>query len=311
MVGDLLSYVAMGAGGFVVLGSMIVVTQQQHVKIIQQFGKFKGVRRAGLSFKAPWPIQTATENFSLQIHEIGEDVGVKSKDNAFLSVPIKVQVQVDENKAPLAYFKLKDPEQQVRSYVVNRVRAKGSQMTFEEIFQSSDEFQTDVHAGLRETMAKYGFEIVNVLVDEPQPSEQMREAFDRVLAAERLKEAANAEGQAAKVLAVAKAEAEGDSLRIKGRAYADFRKTVAEGNSEAINLFVGKTGLQAKDAIDFFHNINEMEAVRDAAASGGQIVYVAGSAKDSQASALMGMVAEGTPAKKPAASKKKATSATS
>ena len=41
------------------LPSMIVITSQQNVKLIETFGRFTSVRQAGLSIKLPWPIQTA------------------------------------------------------------------------------------------------------------------------------------------------------------------------------------------------------------------------------------------------------------
>jgi regulator of protease activity HflC (stomatin/prohibitin superfamily) len=199
---------------------------------------------------------------------------------------------------------------------VNQVRATAGGLTFEELFRSRDVFEADVEETLKEKMTEFGYIIVNILVDDPQPSSDLRDAFDRVIASKRLREAAENEGEAARVLAVAKASAEGESLRIKGEAYAHFRKTIAEGNAEALNKIAGETGLTAKDGLAFFNSINEMEAIRDAAANGGKVVFVAGSAKNDSESALLGMVSAGgddTPAGKTtsegkATSKAKATS---
>ena len=102
----------------------------------------------------------------------------------------------------------------------------------------------------------------------------------------------NDEGEAKRTLQVAAANAEGEALKIKGAAFASFRKTVAEGNAEALQSFAGRTGLSPADGLAFFVSINEMEAVRDAAQAGGRIVFVTGSAKDNQQSALMGMVSD-------------------
>ena len=74
----------------ILLPSMIVITSQQNVKLIETFGRFTSVRQAGLSIKLPWPIQTATDNFSLRVREIAEDVGVKSLDNAFVVIAAPV-----------------------------------------------------------------------------------------------------------------------------------------------------------------------------------------------------------------------------
>jgi len=290
--------------------STVVITQQQHVKIISTFGRFSSVKKSGLSFKAPWPFQAASPNFSLKIREISEDVNVKSSDNAFVLVPIRVQFCVDEDTAQDAFYKLNNPEGQIRSYVVNQVRSTASSLSFNQLFQARDTFEDGVEGTLTEKMSGFGFRIENVLVDDPQPSEELRQAFDRVIASERLKEAAVNEGEAAKTLSVAKAEAEGEAMEIKARAYSKFRKTVAEGNAEALQAFVGTTGLSAGAGLDFFTSINEMEALRDAAAAGGSVVFVTAAAKEAKEDATMGMLTAGQQVKAPAkATPRKATQA--
>jgi len=224
------------------LPSMIVITRQQNVRLIETFGRFSSVRGAGLSFKLPWPIQTATGNFSLRVREIAEDVGVKSADNAFVVVPIRVQFAVKPGGERDAYYRLDDPVSQIRSYVVNQVRSTASLMTFDDLFRSRDAFESDVERTLADRMSEFGFTIENVLVDDPQPSVELREAFDRVIAAQRLKEAATNEGEALRIKAVAAAQAEGESLRIKGEAYAAFRGIIAEGNADALRRFTDRPG---------------------------------------------------------------------
>lgn len=275
---------------FIIL-TMIVITGQQNVRMVETFGKFSSVRTAGLSFKLPWPIQSASRSFSLRQLQLAEDVGVKSVDNAFLTVPIKLQYRVNPELADDAFYKLDDPEGQIRSYIVNQVRATASDLSFEQLFRSRNTFESDVAETLTDKMTEFGYTIVNVLVDDPQPSKDLRDAFDRVISSQRLKEAAANEGEAARIMSVAKAEAEGEALEIKGKAYAEFRKTVAEGNAEALNKFVGETGLTAKDGLTFFNSINEMEAVRDAAQQGGKIVFIAAAAKAESTSAVLGLVA--------------------
>lgn len=294
-------YVAIFTVVFLLMASStVVITQQQHVKIISTFGRFSSVRKSGLSFKAPWPFQAASENFSLKIREISEDVNVKSSDNAFVLVPIRVQFCVDENTAQDAFYKLNNPEGQIRSYVVNQVRSTASSLSFNQLFQARDTFEDGVEGTLTEKMSGFGFRIENVLVDDPQPSEDLRQAFDRVIASERLKEAAINEGEAAKTLSIAKSKAEGEAMNIKAEAYASFRKKVAEGNAEALQAFVGSTGLSASAGLDFFTSINEMEALRDAASAGGSVVFVTAAAKETKDPATMGMIAAGQQTKAPA-----------
>ena len=61
---------------------------------------------------------------------------VKLADNAFLSVTISVQYRVNPDKANDAYYKLAKPDEQIRSYVVNQVRALASSSSFDALFRS-------------------------------------------------------------------------------------------------------------------------------------------------------------------------------
>ncbi|WP_118133205.1 SPFH domain-containing protein [Oceanicella sp. SM1341] len=270
--------------------SMIVITRERHVRMIETFGKFTSVRRAGLSLKLPWPIQNATANFSTKLREIGEEVEVKSSDNAFVVVPIRVQYRVKQGAERDAYYLLESPAGQIRSYVVNQVRSSASSQPFNALFQSRDFFESEIERTLTERMAEFGYHIENVLVDDPQPSEDLRAAFDRVISSERLREAATNEAEAERIRMVARANADGEALQIKGEAYARFRKIVAEGNAEALKLFSGETGLGPDAGLKFFTSINEMEALTAAAEAGGKVVFVTGSAATS-GGAAMGMLA--------------------
>jgi len=305
---DLIIWASVIVVGLPICASLFVVTQQQHVKIVETFGKFSSVRTSGLSFKAPWPIQTSSDNFSLKIREISEDVNVKSSDNAFVLVPIRVQFCVEESTAADAYYKLDDPEQQIRSYVVNQVRSTASGMTFDQLFQAKNTFEDGVEGTLTSRMGGFGFRIENVLVDDPEPSDDLREAFDRVISSQRLKEAAINEGEAARTLSVASATAEAQALSIKGDAYADFRMKVSAGNSEALTSFVGETGLSPVAGLDFFTSINEMEAIRDAASHGGNVVFVTAAAGKTTDPAVLGMLAKNVEPSKAIATPKEATS---
>lgn len=259
--------------------STVVITNQQHVRIVQSFGKFQSVRTAGLSFKLPLPFQTVSKNFSLQYLELSESVSVKSKDNTFVVVPIRVQYRVDPGRASDAYFLLDNPQQQIRSYILNQVRSTAAGLSFEELFSSRNVFEKDIEEALTQRMTDFGYIIVNVLVDDPQPSDEVRRAYDRVQASLREKEAAENEGEAARILGVAKAKAEGESLEIRGNAIARFRKTVAEGNADAMKLFTKGTALTEADGLSFFMNINEMEALTTASENGGQIFFFTAAAK--------------------------------
>jgi len=258
--------------------SMIVITPQRHVKVLETFGKYSGYRKAGLSFKAPWPIQAVSAVKSLQTMEISQEVSVMSADNASVILPIRIQMTVDESDVEAATYKLDNPAQQIKSYVTNQVRATAGRMKMIDLFKARDAFKDDIEQELSAKMAECGYRIIDVLVDDPQPSAELRAAFERVLASERLKEAAINEAEANKTMLVATAKAEAESVREKGKGLADFRNTIAEGQSAAMKKFMDGTDLTHKDALSFMLAVNEMEALTTVGQSGGKVIFVTGSA---------------------------------
>jgi regulator of protease activity HflC (stomatin/prohibitin superfamily) len=256
------------------LCTMVFITRQKTAAVVETFGKFSFVAQPGLNFKMPWPIQNVAGRLNLRIRELGEEVGCKSKDNAFVTVPIRVQYAVIPEHVREAFYELEDPAEQIRSYVVNQVRATAAGKTLEQLFLFKDAFEHDVASTLNATFKTYGFRIVNVLVDDPQPSPEIRHSFDRVISSLREREAARNEAEALRIKMVGAAEAEKEALQLKAIAFAGFRRIIAKGNKEAMEQFIDGTNLTARDALQFFDSINRMDAVREAAAHGGTVVLI-------------------------------------
>lgn len=266
---------AFALGAFCLLmNSMIVITRQQTANVVETFGQYSNIKSAGLTFKAPWPFQAVAGWMNLRIQELGQEISVKSADNAFLLVPVKIQYKVMASKVKEAFYELDNPERQILSYVFNVVRSKANDMDMDEIFQSKDAFEKAVAESLKEQFAKYGYEIVNVLVDDPQPSEVLKAAFDAVLEAKRDQEASELEKIAIRNRTVGKAEAEADSLVLKAKAYVEMRELMAKGNSEAIKLFVEGLDITHAQALHYFEGLDTRDAVRDASRGAGNVVIV-------------------------------------
>lgn len=260
---------------FPIFFSCFVITKQKYAKVIENLGRFAGIKRAGLSIKMPWPIGKVVGTINLKIREFGNEIGVKSKDNAFLVVPVKVQYKIIKDKVKESFYEL-DSLNQIISYVVNVVRSKANDMTMDEIFQSKDAFETEVSASLNERFTQYGVTIVNVLVDDPQPSDELKKSFDKVLAAKRDQEASNLEKEAIKNRIVGKAEADAESLKLKAAAYVDMRKIMANGNRESIEMFCSGLDITHIEALNYFEGLDMRDAIRDASTNGSAVIITNG-----------------------------------
>jgi regulator of protease activity HflC (stomatin/prohibitin superfamily) len=218
-----------------VLGSFFTVNTAQ-VAVIQRFGRFLRVAEAGLNWK--WPILDAIAGkVSLRVNQINLTMETKTKDNVFVTIPISVQNRVRPDKVFDAFYKLSNPVEQIQSYVEQVILGHVPGMTLDEVFASQSGIAAAVKQELDADMAGFGYEIVNVLVTDIVPDAKVKSAMNDINAAQREQVAANARGEAEKILVVKKAEAEAESKALQGQGIANQRKAIIEGLQGSIEQF--------------------------------------------------------------------------
>jgi regulator of protease activity HflC (stomatin/prohibitin superfamily) len=218
-----------------VLGSFFTVNTAQ-VAVITRFGKFLRVADPGLNWKTPY-FDSVAGVVSLRVNQITLTMETKTKDNVFVTIPISVQNRVRPEKVYDAYDKLSDPVAQIKSYVEQVILGHVPGMTLDEVFASQSSIAAAVKQELDADMATFGYEIVNVLVTDIVPDEKVKSAMNDINAAQREQVAANARGEAEKILVVKKAEAEAESKALQGQGIANQRKAIIEGLQVSIEQF--------------------------------------------------------------------------
>ena len=218
-----------------ILGSFFTVNTAQ-VAVITRFGKFLRVADPGLNWKWPF-IDSVAGTISLRVNQITLTMETKTKDNVFVTIPISVQNRVRPEKAFDAYYKLSNPEQQIQAYVEQVILGHVPGMTLDEVFASQSGIAAAVKQELDADMAGFGFEIVNVLVTDIVPDAKVKSAMNDINAARREQVAANARGEAEKILVVKRAEAEAESKALQGQGIANQRKAIIEGLQTSIEQF--------------------------------------------------------------------------
>jgi len=218
-----------------ILGSFFTVSTAQ-VAVITRFGKFLRVAEAGLNWKRPF-FDSVAAVVSLRVNQITLTVETKTKDNVFVTIPISVQNRVRPEKVYDAYYKLADPQPQIESYVEQVILGHVPGMTLDEVFASQSSIAAAVKKELDTDMTGFGYEIVNVLVTDIVPDAKVKSAMNDINAAQREQVAANARGEAEKILVVKKAEAEAESKALQGQGIANQRKAIIEGLQASIEQF--------------------------------------------------------------------------
>src|SRR5258707_5419841 len=227
----LLVFLALSA----ILGSFFTVNTAQ-VAVITRFGRFLRVANPGLNWKWPF-IDSVAGRISLRVNQITLTMETKTKDTVFVTIPISVQNRVRPEKAFEAFYRLSDPVHQIQADVEQVILGHVPGMTLDEVFASQSGIAAAVKQELDADMAGFGYEIVNVLVTDIVPDAKVKSAMNDINAAQREQVAANARGEAEKILVVKKAEAEAESKALQGQGIANQRKAIIEGLQVSIEQF--------------------------------------------------------------------------
>ena len=222
------------------------IVKQQTAAVIERFGKFTSIRHSGLQLKIP-VIDRIAGKLSLKIQQLDVVVETKTKDDVFVKLKVSVQFQVIKTKVYDAFYKLDYPHDQITSYVFDVIRAEVPKMKLDDVFEKKNDIAIAVKSELNDAMIEYGYDIIKTLVTDIDPDTQVKNAMNRINAAEREKVAAQYEGDAARILIVEKAKAEAESKRLQGQGIADQRREIARGLEESVEV-LNKVGINSQEA---------------------------------------------------------------
>lgn len=230
---------------FLLFASLFTVKQQTSV-IIERFGKFNSIRNSGLHLKVP-VIDRIAGRVNLRIQQLDVIIETKTKDNVFVKLKVSVQFKVLQDKVYEAFYKLEYPHDQITSYVFDVVRAEVPKLKLDDVFERKDDIAIAVKRELNEAMSTYGYDIINTLITDIDPDIQVKNAMNRINAADREKTAAEYEAEASRIRIVAKAKAEAESKRLQGQGIADQRREIARGLVESVDV-LNRVGINSQEA---------------------------------------------------------------
>ena len=241
----MITYILLALAVLLILSGIFVV-KQQTAAVIERFGKFLAIRQSGLHLKIPF-IDRISGRISLRILQLDVIVETKTKDDVFVKLKVSVQYQVVQERVYDAFYKLDYPQDQITSYVFDVVRAVVPKMKLDDVFEKKDDIAIAVKSELNDAMTNYGYDIIKALVTDIDPDGEVKNAMNRINAAERKKVAAQYEGDAERILIVEKAKAEAESKRLQGQGIADQRREIARGLEESVDLLNG-VGINSQEA---------------------------------------------------------------
>ena len=232
--------------GLIIIFTGLFTVRQQSAAVVQRFGKFQSIKSAGLQFKIPFIDQVAGR-LSLKIQQLDVIVETKTKDDVFVKLKVSVQFRVLQEAIYDAFYKLQNPHDQITSYVFDVVRAEVPKLKLDFVFERKDDIAVAIMRELQEAMNDYGYGIVKALVTDIDPDMEVKNAMNRINAAEREKVAAEYEAEAERIRIVARAQAEAESKKLQGQGIADQRREIAKGLEESVEV-LNQVGINSQEA---------------------------------------------------------------
>lgn len=268
-------YVAIAFFTLIILLLSIVIVNQKQAKVIQRFGKYQSIRKAGISLRIPLIDQVAgTQN--LQIQELRVPVETITKDKVTLKIEVAIQYQIknDTDSIKNSFYELADSEGQIESFVFDAVRAEVPKMELDTVYENKDNIANTVMTGLNSLLSNYGFDIKKALVVDILPDSKVVDAMNAINEQKRLREAAEEKGEAEKILVIKAAEAEKESKKLQGEGVALQQMAVLKGREKAIKDLTVGTNMEVKDATELVMKLIDQDTLISMGETNKNVVFM-------------------------------------
>jgi regulator of protease activity HflC (stomatin/prohibitin superfamily) len=234
---------------FILVLSAFRVVQQNRVQIVQRFGKYANTLDSGLNLIVP-VIDKVVADISLAMQNQIYQIDTVSKDKVSIRLKANLIYSIDRASVTKYYYELNNPLETLTSIVENYVRSYVSSQTHEELLERREEISEYLIKHLDEKMKVWGIKISSFQVMDIVFPTEITDAMSKVVASQRLKEAAMNEAESAKIRVVKQAEAEKESRILLGEGVAGERRAIIDGLKESIDDMKQVSGIDTKEVMN-------------------------------------------------------------
>jgi len=168
-----------------------------------------------------------------------------------------------------AFYRLKDPVEQIIAYLEEYFRFHGMSYTLDEIFAAKNDMTHELQQMLNNKMNPFGWIIVNILVLDIEPDPKVKQAMNDIIASEKEKRAQQARAEADKITTILNAEAESKTRELAGEGIANARKAIINGLQSSVETFQqALPGSQPSDILVTVLMTQYMDTIKEAASTG-------------------------------------------
>ena len=231
----------------------IIIVQQAEVVIVERLGKFDRVLESGFNFIIPiieapraidWKVtqkgfdgmtySVIQKRTKIDLREAVYDFprqGVITRDNVNININALIYFQIVEPKS--AIYEIQNLPDAIEKLTQTTLRNLVGKLTLNETLDSRDKINHELRIVLDEATNKWGVKVNRVELQDVEPPASVKADMEKLLKADRDKQAAIAEAEGIKQSAILKAEGEKEAAinRAEGEKQANILR--AEGVAQA------------------------------------------------------------------------------
>ena len=226
----------------------IKVVRESEVYIIERLGKFHKVADAGLTIIIPF-IDTVRSVVSLK--EQTMDIppqGVITEDNVTIQIDTVVFYQITDPAR--AVYEIQSLKKGIEYLAITTIRDVVGKLSLDSTFSSRDLINNQLRMLLDEATDKWGCKVTRVEVQDINPPEDIRDAMEKQMNAERNKSAAILQAEGEKQAAITIAEGKKESAILEAEAEKESRIRRASGEAAAIKAIAEAKAEEIKKVYD-------------------------------------------------------------
>ena len=216
----------------IVLVANIKIVPQAHAYIIERLGGYNATWGVGLHVKIPF-IDRIASKVNLKEHVVDfPPQPVITKDNVTMQIDTVVYYQITDPK--LYTYGVERPMMAIENLTATTLRNIIGDLELDETLTSRDTVNTKMRSILDEATDPWGIKINRVELKNIMPPEEIQNAMERQMKAERERRESILRAEGEKKSAILTAEGEKESAIVRAEAKKEAAIKEAEGNAEAI-----------------------------------------------------------------------------
>lgn len=232
-------------GFFTLLLLSVKIVPQQESWVLERLGKFHSVLKPGLSFVIPF-IDLVAYKHSLkeQVLDVNAQSAI-SNDNVSLKIDGVLYLKIIDPVA--ASYGVSNPYYAVTQLAQTTMRSEIGKLTLEKTFEERDSLNANIVISINTAAQDWGVTCMRHEIKDIQPPENVLQAMELLIAADRQKRAAILESEGKRQAKINNAEAdkiqqvlesEGNYTKKINNAKADYESLVmaSEATAKGINL---------------------------------------------------------------------------